>query len=778
MARKLILEIIADPRQAQRGFAQASRSAENFQRDLGKTARGALAATVNVRGLGRALAFGSAQFLGGAGIVFAVKSFSEAASNMNEQMAKTNVVFGKSTEIVQTFAEDALGLAKDQALEFASTFGALLRPMGVTASESAKLSVELTKLGVDLASFSNTPVADSLAAIRSGLVGEVEPLRRYGILLSEARVQQEALRETGKAHAQSLRAQEKVQARIALIFRDSTQASGDYSRTIGGLANQQRELGKNVRNLEISLGTALNPTILRVTKNLNDWLGKTENQKKLTDDLSDAVKAGTAIVRDVAAVFSTVNRITGGLTNTIKLLAAAFVVLKIKAALVRFGLLATEIKAVGAAAATTQRNVTVWSSGIANVGTQAETARGKVSGLAGALRGLPTAIGITLGVDLLVRQHLESKNVPEGARLVLGDKINGKGPGNTVDTPEGKMKLVEINGKVYAIPVANLTLRNPLKGKDFGATLFGQATPPAPAIPATRANPFALTAAQRRAISLSGDPTLAALRAQAEFDRAQIAALQRRFAAGKLGAKNYTAAVVKYKNDLAAQEAQIESILSSQTSAEKTALKKRQKAEDAAAKARLIAIHALIPQDVSGSFLLPAGTNFKQQFGIPQSLQLAQARADALGLSDQSKRIAVKIRAAAQKALKSGRLGFQGMLDAWNTIGQINDQLKQQGNRVLGKFKHVDPNKLLAGFGLTAAQIRALAPSIAQVGFHGAVPGRTSLAFAGGGAGGDIVVHTSVILDGRDIAQSTTRHQQKASKRRASSRRGPYAGRH
>jgi hypothetical protein len=96
-----------------------------------------------------------------------------------------------------------------------------------------------------------------------------------------------------------------------------------------------------------------------------------------------------------------------------------------------------------------------------------------------------------------------------------------------------------------------------------------------------------------------------------------------------------------------------------------------------------------------------------------------------LGLTDEAKRVAVKIRAAAEKAIKSGRLGFQGLIDAYNTIGSINDQLKTGANRVTGKFKHVDPNKLLAGLdiGLTAAQRRELAPSSRRSAW-GRVPAR------------------------------------------------------
>lgn len=332
MARKLIVEILGDASSLQRSYAQAEKSTQQFGRSVDRAGRGALAASLSFRGFGRSIAFASTAFLGGAGLVATLKGAVSAASNLAEQTSKTNVVFADSAQEVLAWSKttvNSMGLAQDQALETASSFGALLRPLGLTGEAAAKQSKDLTQLGADLASFYNTSVQDALDAIRSGLVGEVEPLRRYGVLLSETRVQQEALHETGKKHVQQLTQQEKVLARITLLYGDSAQAQGDFQRTGEGLANQQRKLAANLRQLQIQLGQALIPEVRKIVAGLNDWLERSDNQRKVTAALADAVTVLKEIVGDVRGAFAGLNAITGSTTNTLRTLFGLFVAFKV-----------------------------------------------------------------------------------------------------------------------------------------------------------------------------------------------------------------------------------------------------------------------------------------------------------------------------------------------------------------------------------------------------------------------------------------------------------------
>ncbi len=298
MARKLIVEIVGDTSSVEKAFRKTEAGAKNLDKEVGQTARGAIVGTGAFRSMGRSVAFASGAFLGGAGFIAAVKTSVGAASNLNEQTSKANVVFGESAASVEKWSQttvNSMGLASDQALETASSFGALLRPIGLTGDAAATQARKLTQLGADLASFYNTSVQDALDAIRSGLVGESEPLRRYGVLLSETRVQQEALRETGKKHASQLTAQEKVLARIAIVYRDTSSAQGDFARTSGGLANQERIFTANLRQLEIELGQKLIPFLTKATTDTNkliEALGKVKSLPGGNKGLIDIIPFG------------------------------------------------------------------------------------------------------------------------------------------------------------------------------------------------------------------------------------------------------------------------------------------------------------------------------------------------------------------------------------------------------------------------------------------------------------------------------------------------------
>ena len=132
---------------------------------------------------------------GTAAVGFGIKAVG-AASDLQEQISKVGVVFGQSSGIVTGFANQMakdFGLPKTAMLEAASSIGLVGKASGLAQADAANLGTGFAKLAADASSFYNVPLEEALAAIQSGLVGEAEPLRRYGVLLSEAAVQQEAV---------------------------------------------------------------------------------------------------------------------------------------------------------------------------------------------------------------------------------------------------------------------------------------------------------------------------------------------------------------------------------------------------------------------------------------------------------------------------------------------------------------------------------------------------------------------------------------------------------
>jgi len=222
-------------------------------------------------GQGALSGIGVAGFLGVAAAATAAvgaigKSIS-AASDLSETVSKVGVVFEKNGDDVLAWSEDsakAFGLSKNAALGAAATYGNLFTAMGLTVDKSAEMSTGLVELAADLASFNNVDPTEALQALQSGLVGEVEPLRRFGVQLSQARIQQEALRLGLVATTAEMTPAIKTQASYSLILQDTTKAQGDFARTADGLANQQRIAAAEVENAFARLGESLVPIAAQI----------------------------------------------------------------------------------------------------------------------------------------------------------------------------------------------------------------------------------------------------------------------------------------------------------------------------------------------------------------------------------------------------------------------------------------------------------------------------------------------------------------------------------
>jgi hypothetical protein len=194
-----------------------------------------------------------------------VQSSIGAASNLNETMSKTQVIFGDAADDVIAFAKsagDSLGLSQQAALDASSTFAVFAQSAGLAGKDLSTFSGDLVTLSADFASFYNTSPEQAITAIGAALRGESEPIRKYNILLNDATLRQRAMA-LGiiKNTKTALTPQQKVLAAQAEIIAQSSVAQGDFERTSGGLANQQRILSAAMANLSADLGTAFMPIL-------------------------------------------------------------------------------------------------------------------------------------------------------------------------------------------------------------------------------------------------------------------------------------------------------------------------------------------------------------------------------------------------------------------------------------------------------------------------------------------------------------------------------------
>lgn len=221
---------------------------------------------------------GLAAVAAGGAIAGFFKTAVSGAGDLAETISKTNVVFGKGSDAVLRFASQgaaALGQTKQEALDAASTFGVMGKMAGLTGGDLAGFSTKFTSLATDLASFHNSSPEEAIEAIGAALRGEAEPIRRFGVLLDDASLRAEAMRQgLIKSTNEALTPQQKVLASSALIMRQTADAQGDFQRTSGGLANQQRILRASVTDLVTSLGAGLLPTVNSGIKFVNRFIGQ------------------------------------------------------------------------------------------------------------------------------------------------------------------------------------------------------------------------------------------------------------------------------------------------------------------------------------------------------------------------------------------------------------------------------------------------------------------------------------------------------------------------
>ena len=211
------------------------------------------------------------------GAVIAVGAFAykaiQAASDFNEAISKNNVVFGAISKEVEAFARTAntaLGLSETAALKAAGTFAIFGKSAGLAGKDLSDFSTNLVTLASDLASFNNTSVDDAITALGSALRGEAEPLRKYGVLLDDATLKAAATELGIYSGSKALTAQQKVLAAQKVIFDQTGDAQGDFSRTSSGLAAQQKILGATFDDIQQKLGQAFLPIFLKVVTFLNE----------------------------------------------------------------------------------------------------------------------------------------------------------------------------------------------------------------------------------------------------------------------------------------------------------------------------------------------------------------------------------------------------------------------------------------------------------------------------------------------------------------------------
>lgn len=247
------------------------------------------------------------------------------ASDTEESRNKVEVVFGSMAESVKQFASEALnayGIAEGTALQMTSTFGAMASSMGLTSSQAADMSMSLTGLAADMASFYNVSTEVAQTSLQGVFTGETEALKKFGIVMTQTNLEDFAKR-FGKAYSQMSEG-EKVLTRYAYVMDATKDAQGDFARTSDGAANSFRVLQESLKELAAALGEQLLPIITPVVQAITrfvQFISKLPAPiQKVIVVLGLLVAAIGPVILIIGALMSSI----GAITTQAPLIAAGF----------------------------------------------------------------------------------------------------------------------------------------------------------------------------------------------------------------------------------------------------------------------------------------------------------------------------------------------------------------------------------------------------------------------------------------------------------------------
>lgn len=194
--------------------------------------------------------------------------------------------------------EQLLGIDPSEAMNAMANIYSMTKSFGLAKEQAYTLSKSLTQLGYDLSSLKNIPVAEAFTKIRSAMAGELEPMLQLGVDISQARLQQELLELGFNRQVSTLSQADKATLRYIAILKQTTDAQGDFARTLSSPANMIRILKAQLSGLARDIGSLLYPALksilppliaaVELIREFVQWLAKLMGVKVEFPDFSNA----------------------------------------------------------------------------------------------------------------------------------------------------------------------------------------------------------------------------------------------------------------------------------------------------------------------------------------------------------------------------------------------------------------------------------------------------------------------------------------------------------
>lgn len=251
------------------------------------------------------------------------------ASDLEEVQNVVDVSFGSMADQVEAFANTAVrsyGMSALTAKRMASTFMAMSNGMDIAQEAGKNMSLQLTALAGDMASFYNVGQDIAQTALNSIFTGETESLKKFGIVLTETNLEAFALSQGIKKSYQAMSQAEKVALRYNYVLNATKNAQGDFARTSGSWANQIRLLKEQWTQFLGILGSGLIKILTPMVKALNQMLASLISignaitkvfGGKTTNNMSTTIKDSASSAGDLDAGLGDANESAKKLSRTI-----------------------------------------------------------------------------------------------------------------------------------------------------------------------------------------------------------------------------------------------------------------------------------------------------------------------------------------------------------------------------------------------------------------------------------------------------------------------------
>lgn len=246
-------------------------------------------------------------------IVAAGAAAFKLGADYEQALGKLEAVFEDNSKEIEKWAENSLknfGLSKKHATEMVADFGALFKGMGINIKQAEEWSKTLTERTMDLANFYNTSVDETITALNAIVTGQTEPLRRFGINMTQAALQEYAYANGIRKKISEMTEAEKVQLRYNYVIEKTNIAVGTTARESDTATGQLNKFKESLTELGVSFSEHVVPLFKPVIEWLNNIIQK-------FSQLSDGTKKFIVIAGSIVAAVGPVLMILGNVFNAI-----------------------------------------------------------------------------------------------------------------------------------------------------------------------------------------------------------------------------------------------------------------------------------------------------------------------------------------------------------------------------------------------------------------------------------------------------------------------------